>query len=69
VASPIQGTRNQPAYGLVGLLANYDVNNHVKLALHINNLFDKNYYSGIGQYNTVYYGSPRNVMATMKYTF
>lgn len=69
VANPIQGTRNQPAYGLVGLLANYDVNNHVKLALHINNLFDKNYYSGIGQYNTVYYGSPRNVMATMKYTF
>lgn len=59
----------QKAYTLVGLVAGYDFNTQLKGTLNVNNLFDKHYYSGIGNYDTVYWGAPRNLMATVKYSF
>lgn len=59
----------QKSYSLVGLVAGYDFSDQLKGSLNLNNLFDKHYYSGIGNYETVYYGAPRNLMATLKYSF
>ncbi|MGE8497274.1 MAG: TonB-dependent siderophore receptor [Pseudomonas sp.] len=59
----------QKAYTLVGLMAGYDFNDQFKGSLNLNNLFDKHHYSGIGNYDTVYWGAPRNLMATLKYSF
>ncbi len=59
----------QDAYMLAGLVAGIDLTHNAKLNVTINNLFDKKYYSGIGNYNTVYWGTPRNVMATLRYDF
>jgi len=33
------------------------------------NVFDKKYLSGLGNFNTTYYGEPRSLMLTTKYTF
>lgn len=59
----------QKAYALVGLIAGYDVTRDLKATVNVNNLFDKHYYSGIGNYGTVFWGAPRNVMLNMKYSF
>ncbi|MGB9090117.1 MAG: TonB-dependent siderophore receptor [Pseudomonas farsensis] len=57
------------SYALVGLMASYDFDEHLKGTVNVNNLFDRVYYSGIGNYNTAYYGDPRNVMFNVKYSF
>ncbi|WP_236176185.1 TonB-dependent siderophore receptor [Pseudomonas qingdaonensis] len=59
----------QDAYGVVGLMAAYDVSKQLKVSANLNNLFDKTYYSGIGNYYSVYYGDPRNVMFNVRYSF
>jgi len=59
----------QKAYTLVGLVAGYDVSKDLKTTVNVNNLFDKHYYSGIGNYGTAFWGAPRNVMFNVKYSF
>lgn len=59
----------QKSYALVGLVGGYDVTRDLKATLNVNNLFDKHYYSGIGNYGTVFWGAPRNVMFNVKYSF
>lgn len=59
----------QQAYTVVGVMSRYAFSEQLTGTLHLNNLFDKTYYSGIGNYETVYYGNPRNLMATLKYSF
>ena len=59
----------QKSYALVGLVGGYDFSQAIKEAVKVNNLFDKHYYSGIGNYGTVYWGAPRNVMFNVKYSF
>ncbi|AUF95929.1 TonB-dependent siderophore receptor [Pseudomonas sp. 02C 26] len=59
----------QKPYTLVGLVAGYDFTEDFKGTVNVNNLFDKHYYSGIGNYDTVYWGAPRNVMFNVKYSF
>ncbi|MFJ5446418.1 TonB-dependent siderophore receptor [Methylobacillus methanolivorans] len=59
----------QDAYAVVGVNATYDINPKLRMLLQVNNLFDKHYYSGIGNYNTVFYGAPRNAMLTLRYQF
>lgn len=59
----------QDGYAVVGLTGSYDINDKLKLSLSLNNLFDKHYYSGTGNYNTVYYGSPRNFFASLRGRF
>ncbi|MDF0733086.1 TonB-dependent siderophore receptor [Pseudomonas entomophila] len=59
----------QKSYLLVGLVGGYDFTRQLKATVNVNNLFDKHYYSGIGNYGTVYWGAPRNVMFNVKYSF
>jgi len=59
----------QPAYALVGLMARYEFDRHLSLALNINNVFDKTYMPGLGSYGTGVYGDPRNALLTVNYKF
>ena len=59
----------QKSYALVGLVGSYDVTRDLQASVNVNNLFDKHYYSGIGNYGTLYWGAPRNLMLNLKYRF
>ena len=60
---------SQDAYWLVDAMVRYQVNEHLSTTLNVNNLFDKEYYTNIGFYNTAYYGDPRNVMLNTRWDF
>ncbi|MFT3966295.1 MAG: TonB-dependent siderophore receptor [Sphingobium sp.] len=60
---------NQDGYAIVGLTGSYDINDNLKMSLSVNNLLDKHYYSGIGNYHTVFYGSPRNFFVSLRGRF
>ncbi|MEG1768174.1 MAG: TonB-dependent siderophore receptor [Comamonas sp.] len=62
------GEPAQKSYAVVNLMARYAVSRQLSVSLHLNNVFDKTYYSGLSNYGAMY-GAPRNVMAAMKYTF
>lgn len=62
------GRITQDAYVLANLMAAYQVDQNIKLQLNVNNLFDKNYYEGIGT-NSMVYGEPRNATLTFRYQF
>ncbi|WP_246165029.1 TonB-dependent siderophore receptor [Pigmentiphaga aceris] len=59
-----------PGFSIWNARVAYQLNDEVALALNVNNLSDKRYY--IPSYNSVsgnnYYGTPRSVMFTVKYT-
>lgn len=59
----------QDSYAVVGLLANYEVDQHLTLGLNLNNLFDKKYYDGLGTFNSGSYGEPRNAVVSAKWKF
>ena len=58
----------QKAYTIANAMAGYSINKNTSLQLNISNLFDKKYYEGIGS-NSMIYGDPRKVTASLKYTF
>lgn len=60
---------SQDGYAVLGLMAAYDFSKALRLTVNLNNVLDKTYYSGMGNYNSVFYGAPRNVLAQMRYTF
>ncbi|WP_287813986.1 TonB-dependent siderophore receptor [Achromobacter sp.] len=50
--------------------AKYQINRNWAATLNLNNIFDKTYYSAIGNMvNGVHYGDPRNAMLTLRGTF
>ncbi|CAN5587166.1 TonB-dependent receptor [soil metagenome] len=61
---------NLPGFSLWGLRLGYRLNREVSFAVNVENLFDKRYY--VPSYNDVdannYYGKPRSVLFTVKYT-
>lgn len=57
------------SYAVVGLLARYDIDKHLSASINLNNVFDRQYYSGYGLYNTYFNGDPRNMMVGLKYQF
>ncbi len=60
----------QDAYALASLMARYEISRQLSLQLNVNNLFDKKYYANqIDVFKNITYGAPRNVLATLKYTF
>lgn len=62
----VDRTYTQNSYAVVNLNANYAFTDRLKLAVQLNNLFDKAYrVHGVFRY----YGAPRNVYATLKYQF
>lgn len=58
----------QDAYTIANMMIGYKISKNTKLQLNVNNLFDKKYYDGIGA-NSMVYGTPRNALLTLKYTF
>lgn len=60
----------QGGYAVVDLRAGYDVNDRIGLSVNVNNVLDRTYYARIsstGRGN--YFGSPRTVFATLRYSF
>lgn len=57
----------QSSYAIWNAFASYEFNDKWSLALNVNNLFDKVYYSTIGySYYGNFYGTPRNVMLSLR---
>ncbi len=72
IYSPTEGdyTRiKQGGYTLVELMSRYQYDEHLSFTLNANNVFDKRYLSGLGNFDTTYYGEPRNLMVTTRWEF
>ncbi|MDT4887487.1 Ferripyoverdine receptor precursor [compost metagenome] len=50
-------------------MTRYQHDEHLSVTLNANNVLDKKYYSGAGNFSTVFYGEPRNLMLTTKWDF
>ena len=59
----------QPAYALVNLMARYAVSEQLSLQLNVDNVFDKEFFSGNVWFPGFVYGEPRNARVTLKYNF
>lgn len=59
----------QKGYALASLMARYQFSKALSATLNVHNLFDKTYYSGMGLFETGFYGEPRNVTLTVRYQF
>ncbi|TBU93292.1 TonB-dependent siderophore receptor [Stutzerimonas kirkiae] len=59
----------QASYMLANLMTRYQHSEHLSFTLNANNLFDKKYLTGLGNFDTTYYGEPRNLMLSAKYSF
>lgn len=59
----------QDGHAIVGLVAGMELSRQLKATLNIDNLSDRKYYAGIGNYNTVYWGTPRSLKLNLRYDF
>lgn len=59
----------QGSYALVSLLARYAITQKTSLAINVNNALDKKYALQKGDFDTVSYGAPRNVLVTLNYKY
>jgi len=59
----------QDSYYLVDAMARYRFNEHLSTSLNIKNLFNKSYYTGLGNFGTGFYGEPRNLQLTARWDF
>ncbi|OFA03437.1 TonB-dependent siderophore receptor [Duganella phyllosphaerae] len=59
----------QGSYALGSLTGQYAITQKTSLAVNLNNLFDKKYALQKGDFDTVSYGAPRNVMVTLNYRY
>jgi outer membrane receptor for ferric coprogen and ferric-rhodotorulic acid len=53
----------------VDLMARYRFNDHLSTTLNVKNLFDKKYYTGLGNFGTGFYGEPRSLQLATKWDF
>ena len=69
--SPVEGATSlkQGGYTLVDLMTRYEFDDHLSFTVNANNVFDKKYLNGLGNFGTTYYGEPRNVSLTTKWDF
>lgn len=58
-----------PAHAIVNIMARYGLGEHMSLQLNVDNLFDRNYFSGNSWFPGFIYGEPRNARLTVKYQF
>lgn len=61
-------TFTQDSLVLVDLMAKYALTSNLSLALNANNVFDKDYYSGLSG-STGVYGAPRNLTVSARYSY
>lgn len=70
---PVNGgqttTISQSSYALVDVMARYRFNDHLSTTLNVKNLFDKSYYTGLGNFGTGFYGEPRSLQLTTRWDF
>lgn len=59
----------QDAFALVNLMAKYQLTPELSTQLNINNLTDETYYTNIGNFGQIAYGSPRTVSLSARYEF
>ncbi|KQV17408.1 TonB-dependent receptor [Pseudomonas sp. Root329] len=59
----------QGGYTLVDLMTRYQYDEHLSFTANANNVFDKRYLTGLGNFGTTFYGEPRNLQITAKYDF
>lgn len=59
----------QDSYALVNLMAKYQVSPELALQLNIDNLTDETYYTNIGTFGQIAYGTPRTVSVSANYRF
>jgi outer membrane receptor for ferric coprogen and ferric-rhodotorulic acid len=59
----------QDPYMLVGLMARYEITEHLTTQLNIDNLFDEEYFGQIGFYSQLSFGRPRSYNASFSYRF
>jgi len=72
VWNPVAGdyaTIRQKGHALVSLMARYQFSKQLSAAIHVKNLLDTKYYSGLGLFETGFYGEPRSVTVTARYEF
>ena len=53
----------------MSLVARYAFTKKTNVAVNLNNAFDKKYALQKGDFDTVGYGAPRNVMVTLNYRY
>ncbi len=63
------GRAEQGDVTLIGLMARYEFTPQLNATLNIENLTDKEYYSGLGGYNGYTNGNPRNMWLKVNYQF
>lgn len=54
---------------LVDLMAKYKVNEKIDVTFNVKNLLNEKYYSGLGNFDTGYYGEPRSFSVSTKFKF
>ncbi|MVV47313.1 TonB-dependent siderophore receptor [Pseudomonas sp. PB120] len=59
----------QGGYTLVDLMTRFQYDEHLSFTANANNVFDKKYLTGLGNFGTTFYGEPRNLQLTAKYDF
>lgn len=50
-------------------MARYRFNEHLSTTLNVKNLFDKKYYTGLGNFGTGFYGEPRSLQLATRWDF
>ena len=63
----IDVTQRQKAYGLLDLMGRWQFSRQLALTVNLNNVFNKTYYRSMWGYAD--YGQPRNVLASLRYTW
>ncbi len=58
---------SQDAYVLLGLFADYEITESVKVGINLDNITDKKYFNGL-QWDQTYYGAPRTTTVRMSYS-
>ena len=68
--STLDGTTRiaQDAYTLVDLMARYDIDPHWSVTVNVGNVTDEKYLTSL-YWTQAYYGAPRNVSATLRWTY
>ncbi|MCA1323918.1 TonB-dependent siderophore receptor [Herbaspirillum sp. alder98] len=64
-----KGWVGQASVALVNLMARYQFDRRLSLALHADNLFDRHYYSQVGFHSQGWIGDPRQLRATLRATY
>jgi len=68
-AGDTQWRATQPAYTLLGLMARWEVDSRLSVALNLSNVLNKTYMPGMGSYGTGVYGDPRSYYLSARYKF